>query len=70
MFSSKNNCNYTDMVERTIPQLITYTNNEYLTRMLQLQEIHNVVHNMGDNSAPNPNGIGRDGCDQFDESIF
>ena len=34
-FNLENNCIYTDLVERTIPQCITHVDNKYLTRMSQ-----------------------------------
>lgn len=33
LFSSQNNFSYNDLVERTIPQIITRVDNEYLTRI-------------------------------------
>lgn len=63
-------------MERAIPQLITHANNEYFTRLSQLEEIKNALYNMNGNYAPDPGGfwewflqiywgIVGDKCDQF-----
>lgn len=45
------------MVERTIPQLIILSDNEYLARIPQSEEVNNIVHNMDDNFASDLDGF-------------
>lgn len=44
------------MAERTILELITHVDNEYITIMSHAEEIKNAVHNMDGNSVSIPNG--------------
>lgn len=75
-FNRENNYNYTYLVERTIPQLITRVDSEYFTRMPQMEKTKNAIHNMDGNRAPDPDGFrgcnskiieiySRDICNQF-----
>lgn len=67
-------------MERTIIQLITQADNEYLTRMTQTEETKNAVQNMDDNFTPGPDsyegffprllGYCMDLSDQSSESIL
>jgi hypothetical protein len=60
LFGSDNHCVPTDIVERTIPNLITAADNDLLTRVPSIDEVKQAVFNMDGSSSPGPDGFG--GC--------
>jgi hypothetical protein len=60
LFGSNNQCIPTDIVERTIPSLITAADNESLTHIPSFDEVKQAVFNMDGSSSPRPDGFS--GC--------
>jgi ribonuclease HI len=60
LFGSDNHCVPTDIVERTIPNLVTAADNDLLTRVPSFDEVKQAVFNMDGSSSPGPDGFG--GC--------
>ncbi|XP_045802493.1 uncharacterized protein LOC123896099 [Trifolium pratense] len=60
LFASNNNCAPTDIIERTIPHLITVADNDMMTKIPSFEEVKQAVFNMDGSSSPGPNGFG--GC--------
>ncbi|GAU12289.1 hypothetical protein TSUD_141970 [Trifolium subterraneum] len=60
LFASNNNCVPTDIIECTIPHLITAMDNDMMTRIPYFEEVKQAVFNMDGSSSPDPDGFG--GC--------
>jgi hypothetical protein len=59
LFGSDNHCVPTDIVERTISNIITAAYNDLMTRVPSIDEVKQAVFNMDGSSSPGPDDFGR-----------
>ncbi|XP_045831129.1 uncharacterized protein LOC123922456 [Trifolium pratense] len=57
LFASSNNCAPTNIIERTIPHLITVADNDMMTKIPSFEEVKQAVFNMDGSSSPGPDGF-------------
>lgn len=58
LFASNSNTIHNDMVQDVIPNLITDRINNMLTLLPTMDEVHNAIFSLNNDSAPGPDGFG------------
>lgn len=60
LFASENSCVQNDLINTTIPNLVTSADNALITSLPSMEEIKNAVFSMNAQGATGPDGFG--GC--------
>lgn len=58
LFATENNCIPNELIDASIPSLVSAEDNTMLTNLPSQEEVRNTVFSMNSNGAPGPDGFG------------